>query len=77
MNQHPAFDKKVLVMLFQMLVGWRGNALLALRRGRNLLNGAFFLEAFSLRLHGQRKSGYGFCVLLKTIFAELPPKAST
>jgi hypothetical protein len=33
---------KVLVKLFQKLVGWKGEALLALRRARNIL-GVFFL----------------------------------
>jgi len=37
---------KVLVKLFQKLVGWKGEALLALRRARNIL-GVFFLITFS------------------------------
>ena len=35
-----------MVELFQKLVGWRGNALLALRRARNTFIGVSFLITF-------------------------------
>ncbi len=59
---------KVLIKLFQKFVGWRGNALLALRRARNTPTALLFCELFSCAYIVKRKAAKDF-ILFNSLYA--------
>ena len=61
---------KVLIKLFQKFVGWRGNALLALRRARNSLTAFLFANFFFAPAVSKKKWGIKFVLFNKLLFLQ-------